>query len=52
MHWLKVESHFGSECPGNQAKEKNTNELHDSKCLEDKNKPGCSGAFTVPGAET
>lgn len=39
-------------CPGCQAKERNVNELRDLECLEDKHKPGCSGGFTVPGAET
>lgn len=52
MHLLKVGSHFGSECPGSHAKERSTNALHDSKYLEDKNKLGYSGGFTIPGSET
>lgn len=42
-------NHFGSKCTGSHAKERNTNELHDSECLEDKN-PSCSAGSTVPGS--
>ena len=50
MHWLKVESHFDSVLVARLKKETSMN--YDLECLEDKHKPGCSGGFTVPGAET